>query len=369
MEMSQITPGCYYHTASEWAHDVVSTHDFFLRCLSHLGPTESRVQHPEDVDRADQQLYRLFWKDTFGPVAAAIQLCESDSLAGSVDVEGLVPLFVACTDASQTIESIQTSDSQNVLASPLFRQALIVAALGSGNQSLARDLINHAPTTPPPPEMCVFTMQPSSLRNEQRISAGVWAALVVTGWAPTSRNLVLWAASSNNGPEGVALLNAIIAAGYDMHANPMFPKSLPAFALTTGEPEVVEYLYDLYSVTTTNDMLIQAVEVRNKGGVGNLRWLLDTHHLDVNYVRQGSGPFDKPPTFGDPRDRAEREHAAQLAGESIEEFTREWERQQALLVPVQGPRTAFQAAARWENTEACEFLLGRGASENAGGEQ
>jgi hypothetical protein len=86
MELSRITPGCYYHTASEWAQNLISTHDFFSKCLSHLGPTGARVQHPEDADPADQQLNPLFWKGAFGPTAAAIKLCESDNtLAGSTN--------------------------------------------------------------------------------------------------------------------------------------------------------------------------------------------------------------------------------------------------------------------------------------------
>jgi len=262
-------------------------------------------------------------------------------------VDELVPLFVACTIVSQTIDSIRALDSQNVLASPLFRQALIVTALQSGHEPLVRALIRHAPTTPPPPETCVFQMRLSSLIDEEGISAGVWAALVATGWALPSSKLALWAASANNGPDGVALLNAIVAAGFDMHANPMFKETLPSMALVTGEPEVLEYLFDLYSVTGTNDMLIQALEFRDNGGVGILGWLLDTYELDVNYMRQGESPFDTPPEAGDPRDRSEREYAMSQAG------TR------------QKPRTALSAAAIRGNNEAYEFLLGRGALDNS----
>jgi hypothetical protein len=266
-------------------------------------------------------------------------------------VEGLVPLFVACTIESQTIESIRASDSQNVLASPLFRQALIVTALKGGHESLVRELISHTQTTPPPPETCVFKMRLSSVVDDEGISAGVWAALVATGWALPSSKLVLWAASAGNGPDGVALLNAIVAAGFDMHANLMYKETLPSMALVTSEPEVLEYLFDLYSVTPTSDMLIQAIELREKGGVEVLRWLLDTHELDVNYVRQGRGLFDIPPEVGDPRDRDEREYAMLQAG------------------TPQKPRTALHAAALRGNIEAYEFLLGRGASDNAGGGQ
>lgn len=191
-------------------------------------------------------------------------------------------------------------------------------------------------------------MRLSSLVDEEGISAGVWAALVATGWALPSSKLVLWGASARNGPDGVALLNAIVAAGFDMHANPMYKETLPAMALVTSEPEVLAYLFDLYRVIPTNDMLIQAVEFRQKGGVEVLRWLLDTYGLDVNYVRQGGSPFDIPPQVGDPRDRAEREHAMQQAG-----------------TPQQA-RTALHAATLRENIEAYEFLLGRGASDETG---
>lgn len=85
MEMSQITPGCYYHAASELAQGLISEQDFFSKCLSHLGPSDVRVQHLEDTEQVDLQLNPLFWKGAFGPVAAAIKLCEPDTLAGSID--------------------------------------------------------------------------------------------------------------------------------------------------------------------------------------------------------------------------------------------------------------------------------------------
>ncbi|KAI1211220.1 uncharacterized protein F4807DRAFT_466537 [Annulohypoxylon truncatum] len=345
--MSRITPGCYYHAVSELAKNLISTHDFFSRCLSHFTPTNARAQHPEDANPR-QQLGALFWQDGFGPVAAAIKLCEPDSLTGSLDAEGLVPLFVACTVASQTIESIRMLDSQNVLASPLFRQALMVTSLESGNNTLARDIIDLEPTAPPPPETCVFKMRISPLVDKESIPAGVWAALVVKGWAPPSDKLVTWAGISTNGPDGVALLRAIVATGYDMHANPMNKQVFPQMALTSGEPEVTEYFFDLYSVTPTNDMLIQAIEIRPEGGIGNLKWLLDKHHMNVNYVRQGPGPFNRPPPTN-PRERAEWDYATMLHGER------------------QDPKTALQAAILIGNTEAKEFLLGRGALEDAGG--
>jgi hypothetical protein len=93
MEMGQITPGCYYDTASKWKQNLISTHDFFSKCLSHLGPT--RVHHPEDADPLDKQLNPLFCKGEFGPVACAIKLCESDILAGSVDGMLLYLIFIS----------------------------------------------------------------------------------------------------------------------------------------------------------------------------------------------------------------------------------------------------------------------------------
>lgn len=194
-------------------------------------------------------------------------------------------------------------------------------------------------------------MRLSSLVDKQGISAGVWAALVAMGWALPSRKLVLYAAPATNGTDGVALLNAIVAAGFDLHANPLFKQILPVLALTTGEPEVLEYLFDIYSITPTDDMLLQTLEHRQKGGVEVLRWLLDTYQLDVNHVRQGSGPLYTSPQAGDPRDRAEREYAMRQAG------------------TPQAPRTALQAAALRHNNEAYEFLLERGAADTAGGGQ
>ncbi|KAI1452067.1 hypothetical protein F4805DRAFT_448821 [Annulohypoxylon moriforme] len=350
-DIKQNTPDCYYHAASEWEQKLISTQEFFSKCLSHLGPTDSRIRHPEDADLVDKQASRLSWKGKFGPVAAAIKLCERDNLAESIDAEGLVPLFVACTVASQDIELILAADNQNVLASPLFRQALIVTALQSGNEALARDVINHTPANPPPPETCLFRMRGSSLQDADDISAGMWVALIEKGWALPSRGHDMKAAASPNGPDGVALLKTIIAAGWDMHANPLFKESFPTMALVHGEPEVLEYLFNLCSVTPTNDMLIKAIELRKTGGVGNLRWLLDKYHLDVNYVRQGGSPYNRRPPISDPRERAEWDWARRQAG------------------PVAEPKTALHAAEIRGNTEAYEFLLSRGASKTAGIEE
>lgn len=263
-----------------------------------------------------------------------------------------MPLFVACATAPATIETIQASASQNILASPLFRQALIVTSLKSGNDPLARALIAHAPATPPPPETCVFKMHLSSLVEEEEIPAGAWAALVTAGWAAPSAKLVLWGASSSSGPDGVALLEALAAAGYDMHANATYREALPSLALVTSEPEVIAHLFALYGVVPTSDMLVQAVEARDAGRVEVLRWLLDTYALDVNYVRTGGrGPFDADPArAGDPRERAEMEHAVRQAGR------------------LERPRTALHAAVLRGNAEACEFLRGRGAVDGAASE-
>ena len=68
---------CYLHAASALRSNTISLHAFFECCLCHIGPADTRVQHPEDSDSVEELLSLLFWKGPYGPVACAIKLCES----------------------------------------------------------------------------------------------------------------------------------------------------------------------------------------------------------------------------------------------------------------------------------------------------
>lgn len=66
------------------------------KCLAHLGP--DGVRHVDDSEPANRVLGELFWKGSFGPIAASIKLCESDPLAASFDCKNLLCLCRYCDD-------------------------------------------------------------------------------------------------------------------------------------------------------------------------------------------------------------------------------------------------------------------------------
>lgn len=83
--MDTRTPGCYYDAASSIKDNRITQLEFFQQCLAHLGPEDTRSRHPEDEGPIRDLLNPLFWRGAFGPVAAAIKLCESDPQALSID--------------------------------------------------------------------------------------------------------------------------------------------------------------------------------------------------------------------------------------------------------------------------------------------
>lgn len=174
-------------------------------------------------------------------------------------------------------------------------------------------------------------------------SAAEWARRIRAGTALPSLTLARIAATSNNGADGVALLDAIKSKEHNLFLDPKSQQILPHLALAKGQPEVIQYLWDAYSITPDNDTLIKTVETRSGRSVEILRWLLDRHGLNINHVRVPSrnlGSGSIPPT--DPRDRAEMEYAQSIVAKARQ-------------------RTALHAAVSRGDAEVVKFLLQKGA--------
>lgn len=61
---------------------------FILSCLHHLGPPKTRAYHSDDDEGLESGVCRHLWyRFPYGPVAAAIRLCDNDREANKVDGE------------------------------------------------------------------------------------------------------------------------------------------------------------------------------------------------------------------------------------------------------------------------------------------
>lgn len=60
--------------------------EFIQSCLRHLGPLNTRVHHREDDEPLEDQICKKLWyRKPYGPIAAALRLCERDNLAEQID--------------------------------------------------------------------------------------------------------------------------------------------------------------------------------------------------------------------------------------------------------------------------------------------
>ncbi|KAK7923667.1 ankyrin [Apiospora marii] len=336
--------GCYIQVADDFASGNVDIQGALRRCLTHLGLSEMR--HQDDHQHiAEHTLSRLFWKGSFGPIAASIQLCEQDPLATSISTDSLLELFSAAAASGARLDAIQSSPHHHeACSSPLFRQALLVTAIQTANPILARELVYDVPLpAAPAARQNLFALRTSPLSAPHEIPQALAAGLIAAGWVEASPGFLTRAACSEQAADGIALFEALRRRGVDLHARPLDAELLPEAALVASQPALLIYLAEVYPrFTLPPDAAIRAVEVRGSGGVDMLRYLLEDPrgpNLDVNLeVRR------RPTVRTDPRDRAEREHyyGVSLGGDG-------------------GTKTALRAAAARGNADAVAFLLERGA--------
>ncbi|ETS76428.1 hypothetical protein PFICI_11815 [Pestalotiopsis fici W106-1] len=352
MESSSPQAMCYRQAALAVLKGDLSTRDALQACLAHLG--HDGALHLDDNELGDRILGELFWKGDFGPVAACIKLCESAPLpdivhgkvhflddqatANQSQVDQLLSIFLAATSESARLEDLQSLPGSEIMGSALFRQALIITAISINNLNLAKELTYDATLPLPPDEQqCVFKMHISPFSTRHRVPECLLVPLINAGWLQASPEYLGQAACSEDAAYGIALFEALQNGGVDLYSNPIYGEALLRAAVTTSQPELVEYLRARFPLPLTDDMVIQAVEARNAGGVEMLRYLLD-HNLDVNHLRSDD-------ILGsDPRDRAERDYAAGTGP-----------------MPISETKTALHAAAAKGNHEAMAYLLERGA--------
>lgn len=254
---------------------------------------------------------------------------------------------MACARDEETVEAegpvarlSQLPGAQPILRSPLFCQALIAVAIRTSQWSLARELVLDG--SPPPPDCNLFTDVLEDCLED--CPAPFWTRLLTAGWVKPSRKMIFNAASRQCGQEGIALFEAIRAAGFDITAEPEgtppdggYKAALPGLAKAVGDPAMVQYMEKVFSLPETlhNDDLVSTLVGREHGGIEMIQWMLD-RGLDVNWVIQ-------PKTPSNPRERAEMEHA-----EGISRGSNRF--------------AALHATAAAGNMEAARFLLEKGAS-------
>ncbi|KAK7935924.1 NACHT and ankyrin domain protein [Apiospora marii] len=342
-----------------FSHDKLGVEQALGECLAHLGP--KGVHHADDDGPLDRMIHKLWLDQPFGPIAASIKLCELDSLPNSFDVDKqLLPLFLAVAAEGASWEAVEPLllAEDAVLASPLFRQALIVTAMCTSNFAVAKGLIDHIPLpAPPPPEQNMMTQDSveSWYRLRELDLCPLWAGLIAAGWVEASSRFITFAVLCPDGAAGVALCEALEARGVRIADGHRALRGAALAEMALGHCPTAEVLAYLMAACghppLPADALIRAVEFSPHGfwpvgPVGVLAYLLDRHPqaFDVHYRR----PDRRRRHIYDPRDMAEREdrRGGRPPTEDLE-------------------ITALHMAADRGHWDAVEFLLDRRADRDA----
>ncbi|KAL6697210.1 NACHT and ankyrin domain protein [Trichoderma pleuroticola] len=350
------TPGCYMNAVHELLKQKISLDEFFIRCLAHYGPKEERTHHPPDDCRLQNAVLCLLWEgEEFGLMAAAMKACEDDPLASSYNSEILMPFFNACAAGHANVDALLSSTAgltkdqfDDILLSPLFRQAMLFIAITTDNTPLALDILDLGPLTIPSEDVWILKHESrgrSSDEKLKKIPNVVWASILRHGWAEPTFGLVLEAVVSDDSAGSVAMLSAI----WEVNPELMKPDGRVDFtetAIKGGTPEILQHLWDLYGIPESdrhidNEMIVQAVRNRKSGGIRMLEYLLGKG-LDINY-RTVTDSDEEVPWQGDPIFHSERLYAFHLA-------------------PISRRLTALHAAAFRGNAVAVKYLLERGAT-------
>ncbi|UKZ82698.1 hypothetical protein TrVFT333_010493 [Trichoderma virens FT-333] len=211
--------------------------------------------------------------EEFGLMTGALKACETDPLAYSYTSEMLMPFFKACAAGHANVEALLSNTSglteaqaQGILASPLFRQAMLFIAITTDNTPLALDILELGPFTIPSEDLWILHERSRGWSSDDKI-----------------KKFQMWF--------GLRLFDmAMLSAIWEVNPELMRPSGsvdLCESSIEGGTPEILQHLWDLYGVSESdrhldNEMIVQAVRTRQSGGIRMLEYLLD-RGLDINY--------------------------------------------------------------------------------------
>jgi hypothetical protein len=110
------------------------------------------------------------------------------------------------------------------------------------------------------------------------------AELVHQGWVSADRNVAFYAVSSPVASPGIKLFEAIRGAGYDL-SPALFCEVLPWLVTTKSEPQIVQHVFECFSIERRpENLIINAVKFRTTGVVDIPRFLLSLG-MNVNWIK------------------------------------------------------------------------------------
>lgn len=124
--------------------------------------------------------------------------------------------------------------------------------------------------------------------NNLDFPPALWEALITARWVKPSFRSSSRGFYSSDATASIALIDAIKSTpGYESFLFTMMLdiKDFCRTCAIPGEPEVLQYLWKIYSTTdsASNDLLVIAPGARKVRGVRMIEWLLG-QGLDVNYL-------------------------------------------------------------------------------------